>query len=86
MQGRGRELVSDRLVAMLGLPTGIRARLVDLDGVVTQRAKVHAAAWREMCDAFLAPRAARTGEAFVPFDIVNDYKDYVDGMPRYGHP
>ena len=68
---------------MLGLPDSIRACLFDLDGVLTQTAKVHAAAWKEMFDAFLEARAARTGEPFVPFDAVHDYDRYVDGLPRY---
>jgi beta-phosphoglucomutase family hydrolase len=68
---------------MLGLPDSIRACLFDLDGVLTQTAKVHAAAWKEMFDDFLQKRAARTGEAFVPFDPVEDYAKYVDGLPRY---
>ncbi len=68
---------------MLGLPDSIRACLFDLDGVLTQTAKVHAAAWKEMFDSFLEARAARTGEPFVPFDPVHDYDRYVDGLPRY---
>ena len=67
---------------MLGLPDSIRACLFDLDGVLTQTAKVHAAAWKEMFDAYLKERAARTGEAFVPFDPHHDYDKYVDGLPR----
>jgi beta-phosphoglucomutase family hydrolase len=68
---------------MLGLPNAIRACLFDLDGVLTQTAKVHAAAWKEMFDAFLRTRAAQTGENFEPFDPVADYDEYVDGKPRY---
>ena len=68
---------------MLGLPNAIRACLFDLDGVLTQTAKVHAAAWKEMFDAFLRTRAAQTGESFEPFDPVADYDEYVDGKPRY---
>src|SRR5262249_47304414 len=64
-------------------PSGIRACLFDLDGVLTQTARVHAAAWKEMFDAFLRERAERTGERFVPFDPVVDYDEYVDGKPRY---
>ena len=67
----------------LGLPSGIRACLFDLDGVLTQTAKVHAAAWKEMFDAYLRKRAERTGEKFAPFDPVADYDRYVDGKPRY---
>ena len=68
---------------MLGLPDGVTACLFDLDGVLTQTAKVHAAAWKQMFDAYLRERAARTGEEFVPFDAVADYDQYVDGKPRY---
>ena len=68
---------------MLGLPDGIEGCLFDLDGVLTQTAKVHAAAWKEMFDEYLRARAERTGEAFVAFDAGDDYDEYVDGKPRY---
>jgi beta-phosphoglucomutase family hydrolase len=67
----------------LGLPAPIRACLFDLDGVLTDTARVHAAAWKEMFDAFLREHADQTGEPFVPFDPVQDYDEYVDGKPRY---
>jgi beta-phosphoglucomutase family hydrolase len=67
---------------VLGLPDGVRGCLFDLDGVITQTAKVHAAAWKEMFDDYLRERASRTGEKFVPFDPVADYDEYVDGKPR----
>ena len=60
----------------------MRGCLFDLDGVLTQTAKVHDAAWKEMFDAYLRERAQRTGEPFVPFDPVKDYDEYVDGKPR----
>ncbi|MFC8427603.1 HAD family hydrolase [Streptomyces sp. NPDC057253] len=62
----------------LGLPEDIKACLFDLDGVVTKTAVVHAAAWKEMFDAFLRERG---GEHFRPFDD-HDYDQYVDGLPR----
>ena len=68
---------------MLGLPDGIQACLFDLDGVLTQTAKVHAAAWKQMFDEYLRERAKRTGGEFVPFDAGDDYDEYVDGKPRY---
>lgn len=71
------------LAPMLGLPDNIKACLFDLDGVLTQTAKVHAAAWKEMFDDFLKARAEREGEEFVPFDSHDDYNRYVDGLPRY---
>jgi len=68
---------------MVGLPEALRACLFDLDGVLTQTAKVHAAAWKEMFDSFLRERAARIGQPLLPFDSVADYDEYVDGKPRY---
>jgi beta-phosphoglucomutase family hydrolase len=67
---------------VLGLPAHVRACLFDLDGVLTETAKVHAAAWKEMFDAYLRTPAERTGEEFRPFDQ-DDYDTYVDGKPRY---
>ncbi len=66
----------------LSLPAAIRACLFDLDGVLTQTAKVHAAAWKEMFDSFLRARAESRGEPFVPFDAHDDYDEYVDGKQR----
>ncbi|MFR9775833.1 HAD family hydrolase [Micromonospora sp. MS34] len=67
---------------MLGLPAHVTACLFDLDGVLTQTAKVHNAAWTETFNAFLSDRAAATGEPFRPFDPGPDYNRYVDGKPR----
>jgi len=67
----------------LGLPDTVQACLFDLDGVLTQTAKVHDAAWTQMFDEFLQQRAATTGGPFVPFDPAADYDEYVDGKPRY---
>ena len=66
---------------MFGLPDGVAACLFDMDGVVTQTAIVHAAAWKEMFDEFLRSRAQSTGTEFVPFDS-HEYDEYVDGKPR----
>jgi beta-phosphoglucomutase family hydrolase len=68
---------------MLGLPEGIRACLFDLDGVLTQTATVHAAAWKEMFDEFLRARAEEDGAPYLPFDAASDYHRFVDGRPRY---
>jgi len=67
---------------VLGLPDSIRGCLFDLDGVLTQTASVHDAAWQEMFDGFLRARSRDAGEKFVPFDPVRDYDEYVDGKPR----
>lgn len=66
----------------LGLPSTISACLFDLDGVLTQTAKVHAVAWKATFDGFMKQRAERTGEQFKPFDEAIDYDEYVDGKPR----
>ena len=58
------------------------AFLFDLDGVVTRTASVHAAAWKRLFDDYLERRARAEGAAFVPFDQVIDYQEYVDGRPR----
>ena len=63
---------------MLGLPDTIRACLFDLDGVLTQTAKVHQAAWKQTFDELLR---SRHGEDFTPFSAA-DYNEYVDGKPR----
>jgi beta-phosphoglucomutase family hydrolase len=68
---------------MLGLPDGVTACLFDLDGVLTQTAKVHAQAWKTMFDEFLKGWADQHGQKFVPFDAHADYDEYVDGKPRY---
>jgi beta-phosphoglucomutase family hydrolase len=60
---------------MLGLPDDVTACLFDLDGVLTDTASVHRAAWKQTFDAYLS---ARGGEPFTD----DDYDDYVDGKPR----
>jgi beta-phosphoglucomutase family hydrolase len=67
---------------VLGLPDAITACLFDMDGVITQTAKVHDAAWKEMFDAFLRDWSASHDQPFVPFDPSADYDQYVDGKPR----
>ena len=59
------------------------AVLLDLDGVITDTASIHAACWKQTFDDYLQKRAAQRGEAFRPFDIETDYRLYVDGKPRF---
>jgi beta-phosphoglucomutase family hydrolase len=58
------------------------AALLDMDGVITDTASIHARSWKRMFDAYLRERSAKSGEAFLPFDIVEDYKRHVDGKTR----
>ncbi|HEV2756638.1 MAG TPA: beta-phosphoglucomutase family hydrolase [Actinomycetota bacterium] len=60
----------------LALPDHVTACLFDLDGVLTQTAKVHAAAWKQMFDEYLA----RNGQA--PLELPDEYVRYIDGKLR----
>jgi beta-phosphoglucomutase family hydrolase len=62
---------------VLGLPDGVTACLFDLDGVLTKTAVVHANAWKQMFDDYLRERGEER-----PFDLHDDYDQYVDGKPR----
>jgi beta-phosphoglucomutase family hydrolase len=66
----------------LGLPVRIEACLFDLDGVLTRTASVHAAAWKQTFDTYLATRAESLHLPFAPFDAEADYRRHVDGRPR----
>src|SRR4029077_12179652 len=59
------------------------AVLLDLDGVITDTANLHASCWKRMFDEYLQERATRRNEAFRPFDLATDYRLYVDGKPRF---
>lgn len=60
-----------------------KAALFDLDGVLTDTARLHSSAWKATFDDYLRHRAQTTGEPFVPFDVETDYRKYVDGKPRF---
>ena len=68
-----------------GFPSPCAACLFDLDGVLTGSAQVHAAAWRDTLDSFLAQRSEATGERFsVPFfDLHRDYDRLIHGRPGW---
>jgi beta-phosphoglucomutase family hydrolase len=55
------------------------AIIFDIDGVLTDTASVHAAAWKKVFDEFLRDHF---GSDFKPFDEVIEYGRYVDGKPR----
>ncbi|MGH2721957.1 MAG: HAD family hydrolase [Actinomycetota bacterium] len=67
--------------AGLGLPDDVEVLLFDLDGVLTETATLHAAAWKEMFDEFLARWCADHGEPYAPFTM-RDYLLHVDGKAR----
>jgi alpha,alpha-trehalase len=64
-------------------PGKYNAWLFDLDGVITDTASVHAAAWKSTFDRYLKEVSERAGKPFEPFEINPDYYRYVDGKPRY---
>ncbi len=60
-----------------------KAALFDMDGVLTDTAKLHSRAWKRMFDDFLEYHCHKTGKSCEPFDIKTDYIQYVDGKLRY---
>ncbi len=46
-----------------------RAVILDMDGVITQTARVHARAWKSMFDEYLEQRSDRGDDVQEPFDI-----------------
>ena len=63
-------------------PARFDAVIFDMDGVLTDTAVVHVAAWKQLFDEYLQERASRTGEGLEPFDQVEDYRRHVDGRAR----
>lgn len=61
----------------------VEAVIFDMDGVVVNSAMAHAAAWKRLFDSYLRARAEKRGEDFQPFDADAEYRQYVDGKPRY---
>jgi len=59
------------------------AVLSDLDGVITQTARLHAAAWKRLFDDYLRQLTSRTGTTFTPFDLEEDYRVHLDGKSRH---
>jgi beta-phosphoglucomutase family hydrolase len=58
------------------------AAFFDMDGVLTDTARLHIYAWKRLFDDFLRRQAGASGEALAPFDTRTDYLAYVDGRPR----
>jgi beta-phosphoglucomutase-like phosphatase (HAD superfamily) len=67
---------------MLGLPATVLACLFDVERVLTDSSRLHAWAWGEVFDDFLARLGETTGWHLVPFDRVADYRAYVEGRSR----
>ena len=63
-------------------PARHRGVVFDLDGVVTDTASVHAAAWAALFDDYLRGRPADPAEDHRPL-TAEDYRRHLDGKPRY---
>src|SRR5262245_15006645 len=63
------------------VPSQFDAVAFDLDGVVTDTARIHFRAWKQTFDAFFEARSRREGVAPAPFTL-EDYRKYIDGRPR----
>ncbi|MFG2549315.1 HAD family hydrolase [Streptomyces sp. NPDC048581] len=60
----------------------VHAVVFDTDGVITDSARVHAAAWKEAFDAFLHDHPPEDPDLRRPFDERDDYLRHVDGKSR----
>ena len=68
--------------AATGAVPPYEAVIFDMDGVVTDTAAVHAAAWKQMFDDVLSDARAGTSTRQASFDGDTDYRLYVDGRAR----
>jgi len=59
------------------------AIILDLDGVITHTAVIHARAWKQAFDEFREFWIAAGRPPFPAFDPEVDYLQHVDGKPRY---
>ncbi|AJT69003.3 hypothetical protein T261_7405 [Streptomyces lydicus] len=79
----GKEALTRGFVIMSGAPSpaaclrSLRAVVFDTDGVITDSAREHAAAWKGAFDAALAAVGGQ-----LPFDPQAEYLRYVDGRSR----
>jgi len=60
--------------------TAFAAVIFDMDGVVTDTAGLHAAAWKQLFDEALPHLPG--GDQVAPFDVESDYHTHIDGRAR----
>lgn len=69
--------------ALLGLGTAVEGCVFELDGVLAPSTGLHAGAWQETFDEFLARHKRPAGfDPLRPFDARGDYFRYLHGRPR----
>jgi alpha,alpha-trehalase len=79
----GRTRFHDEATGKITVPVDrLDGVIFDMDGVVTDTARVHARCWKRVFDNHLRARSDGTGEPFRSFNE-EDYLRYVDGKPRY---
>ncbi len=61
----------------------LTAAIFDMDGVLVETSRAHAASWKEALDPYLARRAGQREEVFVPMKEKDDYLEHLDGRTRY---
>ena len=61
----------------------IKAVILDLDGVITRTAAVHARAWKQMFDAYRERREQRGDTSSARFAVYEVFRRFVVGIPRY---
>ena len=75
-------MASQQMPRKAGLvPSRFDAAAFDLDGVITDTARIHYQAWQQTFDALFEGHTRRTGATFTPFTL-EDYHSYIDGRPR----
>lgn len=62
---------------------GLSAVVFDTDGVITDSARLHAAAWKTTFDVHLREHPPAETAQRRPFDVGSDYLLYVDGKSRH---
>lgn len=60
----------------------IKALILDMDGVITNTAGLHAEAWKRLCDSFLKQRGRQDDKTYKPFNLQEDYRTFVHDVPR----
>ena len=67
---------------LLGLPADAVACVFNVDGVLVASAAIHAEAWKETLDRFIARRIVYQGVPFASFSIDVDYPRHIHGRGR----
>ena len=67
---------------LLGLPADAVACVFNVDGVLVASAAIHAEAWKEIFDEFIARRREHADVPFASFSVRVDYQRHIHGKTR----